>query len=275
MNDRDSVCEMHFDKRFIVRSSYHCEYNGKVYLDAPKRPKLTSDAIPWLFPWIPPPRKPRQYKKGTTAAQEPAETSGNTQTSAADSEYVLPNDSPEVTSTTVKQEPSSEIGEALTLPGPGGGNEHPFLTFSELLDTAHLVPLPSEAWAVHILGSPAARNVIFTELVANKEEEPVQCKTLSVSAGVDDLLVVRTSILGRKIECSVAVQASLATSVTDLGKKLKRFHEMRVCLGGRDQNYSNNAGRECAYIDSLEVWRHKRCSLFSTNERCPACTRLC
>lgn len=199
----------------------------------------------------------------------------STETDAADLEYILPDDNPNAASSVVTEFHNGAVLKEPPLAEPVASRKvsHPFLTFPAQSGAAHLVQLPTKAWAVHVLDVSPDRNVVFTELVPIRGAEPVQRKTLSVSPTSDDMLRVETFILGRPVECKAGVQASLATSVADLSKKLRRFHEMEVCLGG--PGGTSSVGLECGYIDRLKVWRHNNCSLYCTGERCTACSRLC
>lgn len=65
LGPRDNVCAKHFPPHFVSRA-YYSELGGEVVLNAPKRARLSPEAVPSIFLDLEPPMKPRKERAKRT-----------------------------------------------------------------------------------------------------------------------------------------------------------------------------------------------------------------
>ncbi|KAH7953547.1 hypothetical protein HPB49_009967 [Dermacentor silvarum] len=63
------------------------------------------------------------------------------------------------------------------------------------------------------------------------------------------------------------------TTIEDFERMVETIDKIKMCRGGPAKQKYPGVNPQCAYIDSLGVWRHRRCAIYGT-EQCAHCKRL-
>ncbi|CAN7939592.1 unnamed protein product, partial [Ixodes hexagonus] len=280
LRSSDGICEKHFPRHMISVRATHIEYHGRVLLHAPKRPRLSQDAVPCIFPGYPayrssarkakPPRKPpaRRSQLSSPARQrrptsEGSSTSAQPKDSDNSLEHAVAVDAPNVSAHDNRADRTSQ-----------GAYDHP-LSFSELLKDPHLVDLPGKTWAVHAIAGAQAAGFSSICPKADMSQPHIFEKVLSVSPAQGGGLSVNTFVSGKAIPTDVAIEGIKVTSVRDLARALKAFDRLMLCSGGPMRRDHAQVRTECASVDLPEACRHNRCTFVaSVDGQCPACRSL-
>lgn len=62
-------------------------------------------------------------------------------------------------------------------------------------------------------------------------------------------------------------------TIEDFERMVDTLHKTKICKGGPSKEKYPGVKPQCAYIDCLGVWRHKKCAVYNTDQ-CTECKRL-
>lgn len=279
LQPRDSVCEKHFEPKFITKT-WEATYKGHVLMSVPRKALLAKDAVPTKFPDCP--NKIRKKK-------QPAGTKRVTPVSPV---YPASNGTSDTFDPVqIKLEPPrtpEPLSESMTAAHTKSACD----VFFDVFDEAESAVLPNAAWACHKVEIGGLRTVVYSEVQLLEATTPLQDAAAS-EAGYKYFTAHHSHIITRKV---VSVDSDLNIAVTLLGKRaprsselpckvscvqdiefvLSRVNEISLCTGGPSAEAYPDVQPESVLIDMTGHWRHKQCALILENSTsmCSHCKRV-
>lgn len=281
----DRICAKHFDSKFIC-DRYHAEHEGHVLLDAKKsKPRLSNDAIPTIFEGCPSYLSfalPKERKR--TKRHLPPDVS-----KTRSKRRLFASNSPPPTGAT--SSPADNVGCGPVICQQGSAESAVEDTQADVSDfasepcalAAHIsqkpgdVKLPGPSWNhLEVRGFGVHRMTFVKMTLACDKTTPVTLKHVDVDPG-DATEPFKVFILQRQVPISELPQGPLQQvhNIEDFESILQAAESIQACLGGPPAGEFPNISPECASVDFMGVWRHRRCQVFAQDGlKCTNCQSL-
>lgn len=274
--DKDFLCEKHFEEHFILRRWRGEMSSGELVLDVP-RGKLTlvKSAIPTLFPGCPKYlSKPRSVLRKRKRRQ-PLERVNPIKRPRADTAIILKVES-------ISTEIFTEIENVMETDITDATETSD--SFDNIWRHVDKFQLPAVNWAKHAVEYKGFRTIVFNEIILRSEKRTALTRKRVI---IDECLGTQAYVfqyplqVQRLISHLVGSVDSLAESVNyydvrTVNEMLKKFHEFNVCEGGPSAESWVDCELQCAILDDLGHWRHKKCRLvtYTPKRACCFCESL-
>ncbi|KAH6946164.1 hypothetical protein HPB50_011978 [Hyalomma asiaticum] len=141
----------------------------------------------------------------------------------------------------------------------------------ELIQHPERVKLPA-SWGYHKVEVFHGDRIVYSTIaVVSEGKVSAVTKCIYVSEGSHEepfQAVILNCTLNNVIDLG-----GERNTIEDFERMVDTLHKTKICKGGPSKEKYPGVKPQCAYIDCLGVWRHKKCAVYNTDQ-CTECKRL-